>query len=86
MLTRLVDAAADDQSDMRPTVHETMRKVMMNCTTRKGVSVQEVIHLLLQMTSGDHDLELVRESSENISLELLEAVTNGSLVGRRNLQ
>lgn len=63
MLTRLVAAAADDESDMRLTLREMMRKVMMKCTTRRDMGVQEVMHLLLQVPSVDHDLELCGRSA-----------------------
>ena len=83
MLTRLVAAAADDQSDMRPTMREMMRKVMIKCPTRRDMCVQEVMHLLLQVPSVDHDLEFVRARSETTSVELVDAGANGGLVGRQ---
>ena len=70
---------------MRPTMREMMRKVMIKCPTRRDMCVQEVMHLLLQVPSVDHDLEFVRARSETTSVELVEAGANGGLVGRRDL-
>ena len=85
MLTRLRPAASDGQSDMRPTLRDMMRNVTMKCTTRRDMGVQEVMHLLLQVPSVDHDLEFLRARSETISIELVDDGANGGLVGRRDL-
>lgn len=63
-LNRLVAAAADDHfryvTDLAGDDAQSHDEV--KCTTCRDMCVQQVTHLLLQVTSVDHDLELVRAS------------------------
>lgn len=46
----------------------TDEKNTLACTTGMGMGVQEMVHLLLQVPSVNHNLEVVRASSESTSM------------------
>ncbi|CAM9801951.1 unnamed protein product, partial [Laminaria digitata] len=64
MLTRLVAAAAAQADDdaTRMTLPQILRRVLMMCTTRRDMGVQEVMHLLLQSSSVINNFEFIRVS------------------------
>ena len=83
ILPRLVAAAADKLSDVRPTLRKMMLKAMISCAACRNMGVQKVINLLLQVTSVDHGREFIRTSSATTSsAELPDPCAIGDLLGR----
>ena len=85
MLTRLVAAAAAlDANDETTMTLPLLLKVVIMCTTSRDMSVQEVMHLLLQSSGVVHNLEFVRASTQFTDVEVVAGSTR-RLAVRRDL-
>ena len=85
MLTRLVAAAAAlDANDETTMTLPLLLKVVIMCTTSRDMSVQEVMHLLLQSSGVVHNLEFVRASTQCTDVEVVAGSTR-RLAVRRDL-
>ncbi|CAM9191521.1 unnamed protein product, partial [Pylaiella littoralis] len=79
LLTRLVRESGEleEGDENRLSLRQILRRVMQTCTTRRDMGAQEMMHLLMQTPSVNHDLEFVTASATAATSEVVATEAGG---------